>query len=91
MCGGRQKVSYSERGVALILVMLSIVVLSVLAASIVFSARSETYASYNYRTSLQADYAAKAGLQKAINFFNSDNYVAVPPDDSSAKYDVAVY
>ena len=37
----------SQRGVALILVMLAIVVLSVLAASIVFSARSETYASYN--------------------------------------------
>lgn len=92
MHGARQsEVRNSEKGIALILVMLAIVVLSVLAASIVFSARSETYASYNYRTSLQADYAAKAGLQKAINFFNSDRYVAVPPSDANAKYDVAVY
>jgi len=87
----RSGVHNSEKGVALILVMLAIVVLSVLAASIVFSARSETYASYNYRTSLQADYAAKAGLQRAINYFNSDNYVPVPPDDASSKYDVAAY
>ena len=92
MNGARQnKRQNAPKGVALILVMLSIVVLSVLAASIVFSARSETYASYNYRTSLQADYVAKAGLQKAINFFNSDKYKAVPPADSNAKYSVSAY
>ncbi|MBI4165521.1 MAG: hypothetical protein HY508_07290 [Acidobacteria bacterium] len=92
MLGARRSGNYnSQKGVALILVMLSIVVLSVLAASIVFSARSETYASYNYRTSLQADYAAKAGLQKAINFFNSDKYVPVPPGDAITKYDAAAY
>jgi hypothetical protein len=78
-------------GVALILVMLAIVVLSVLAASIVFSARSETYASYNYRTSTQADYVAKAGLQKAINFFNSDRYVPVAPANATTNYDVSQY
>jgi Tfp pilus assembly protein PilX len=87
----RSAYSNSERGVALILVMLCIVVLSVLAASIVFSARSETFASYNYRTSLQADYVAKAGLQKAINYFNSSKYVPVPPDDATTRYGVAAY
>jgi len=90
MNGARQREN-SSKGVALILVMLAIVVLSVLAASIVFSARSETYASYNYRTSLQADYVAKAGLQRAINFFDSDKYVPVPPDDSKDKYAVSAY
>jgi len=87
----RPQVNESTNGVALILVMLAIVVLTVLAASIVFSARSETFASYNYRTSTQADYVAKAGLQKAINFFNSDKYVAVSPADAPAIYDVSQY
>jgi len=78
-------------GVALILVMLAILVLSVLAASIVFSARSEAFASYNYRISTQADYVAKSGLQKALNFFNSDKYKPVAPPDATTYYDVSQY
>ncbi len=87
----QRKLKRTPDGVALILVMLSIVVLSVLAASIVFSARSETFASYNYRISTQADYVAKAGLQKAINFFNSNKYKPVDPSAASATYDVSQY
>jgi Tfp pilus assembly protein PilX len=81
----------APRGVALILVMLAILVLSVLAASIIFSARSETFASYNYRISTQADYVAKAGLQKALNFFNSDRYKAVNPSNPGTTYEVSEY
>ncbi|MBZ5515324.1 MAG: hypothetical protein LAN62_10910 [Acidobacteriia bacterium] len=81
----------APRGVALILVMLAILVLSVLAASIVFSARSETFASYNYRISTQADYVAKAGLQKALNFFNSDQYKAVDPSTPNTTYRTSQY
>ena len=87
----REKVEPPPRGVALILVMLAILVLSVLAAAIIFSARSETFASYNYRISTQADYVAKAGLQKALNFFNSDQYKAVDPTDPGASYQVSQY
>jgi Tfp pilus assembly protein PilX len=87
----RQNVKVAPRGVALILVMLAILVLSVLAASIVFSARSETFASYNYRISTQADYVAKAGLQKALNFFNSDKYKAVDPSTPGTTYQVSQY
>ncbi len=83
--------SRAPAGVALILVMLAILVLSVLAASIVFSARSEAFASYNYRISTQADYVAKAGLQKAVNFFNSDKYTPVAPPDATTYYDVSQY
>lgn len=87
----RKNVEPAPPGVALILVMLAILVLSVLAASIVFSARSETFASYNYRISTQADYVAKAGLQKALNFFNSDKYKAVDPSSPGATYQVSEY
>jgi Tfp pilus assembly protein PilX len=85
------KTQASSAGVALILVMLTIVVLSVLAASIVFSARSEAYASYNYRISTQADYTAKAGLQKALNFFNSNKYKAVDPSAAQTTYNLSQY
>lgn len=87
----RQFDSKAPAGVALILVMLAILVLSVLAASIVFSARSEAFASYNYRISMQADYVAKSGLQKAVNFFNSDKYKPVVPGDATTYYDVSQY
>jgi Tfp pilus assembly protein PilX len=86
-----RKTQASSAGVALILVMLTIVVLSVLAASIVFSARSEAYASYNYRISTQADYTAKAGLQKALNFFNSNKYKAVDPSGAETTYNLRQY
>jgi len=48
-----------DRGVALILVMLSLLVLSVLTAAIIFTARAEIFASYNYKLDTQADYLAK--------------------------------
>ena len=86
-----KRVEPASSGVALILVMLAILVLSVLAASIVFSARSETFASYNYRISTQADYVAKAGLQKSLNFFNSDKYKAVNPSNPSTTYQASQY
>ena len=34
---------------------------------------------------------AKAGLQKAINYFNSDKYKAVAPNDATATYQVSPY
>ena len=68
-----------DSGVALILVLLSLLVLTTLAAAMVFSARSETLASYNYRIGTQAEYVALAGVQKALNFFNSSRYVPLSP------------
>jgi hypothetical protein len=71
--------------------MLAIFVLSVLAASIVLTSRSETFASYNYRIAMEADYVAKAGLQKAINYFNSDKYKPVPVESAASIYEVHPY
>ncbi len=69
-----------EAGVALILVMLAILVLTTLAAAMVFSARAETLASYNFRIGTQAEYAARAGIQKALNFFNNNTlYASLSP------------
>ena len=77
-----------ERGIALILVLLAMLVLSVLAAAIVFTARSETFASYNYKLDTQADYLAKAGIQRAINWFRSSHYRAVSESEANTYYTV---
>lgn len=75
-----------ERGIALILVLLAMLVLSVLAAAIVFTARSETLASYNYKLDTQADYLAKAGIQRAVNWFRSTHYRAVTESEANTYY-----
>ena len=80
-----------DSGVALILVLLAILVLTTLAAAMVFSARSETLASYNYRVGTQAEYVALAGVQRALNFFNSSSYSPVPPAASTTYYAASTY
>jgi len=82
-----------DSGVALILVLLSLLVLTTLAAAMVFSARSETLASYNYRIGTQAEYVALAGVQKALNFFNSSRYVPLSPPNAAlgTYYTVSTY
>ncbi len=77
-----------ERGIALILVLLALLVLSVLAAAIVFTARSETFASYNYKLGTQSDYLAKAGIQRAINWFRSTHYRALSQSEANTDYAV---
>src|SRR5260370_21287767 len=76
------------RGIALILVLLLMLVFSTLAATLVFTARSETFASYSYRLDTQADYIAKAGIQSGINWFRSNHYKAVPNFQATTYYNV---
>lgn len=78
----------TERGISLILVMLSMTVLSVLAATIVFTANSETFASHSYRLDTEADYVAKAGIQQALNWFRSSHYLAVQQGQAPTYYNV---
>jgi hypothetical protein len=81
---GRRRTAAGDKcvgaqGVALILVMLAMLILSVLAATIVFTARAETFASQNYKLDTQADYLAKAGIQRAVNWLRSTHYQPVRP------------
>jgi|SRR5579875_3506991 len=79
---------HGERGIALILTMLAVLVLSILVAGMVFSSRSETFASYNYKLNTQADYLAKAGIQEALAWFRSQSYQAVSESQASSYYQV---
>jgi Tfp pilus assembly protein PilX len=58
----------NEKGVALILVMILLLVLSVMAVSLLFIGQSETWASMNYRMMTQARYGAEAGINQAANY-----------------------
>ena len=57
-----------EKGAALIFAMVLILVLSVMAASLMFISQSETWSSLNYRLMTQARYGAEAGLHAAANY-----------------------
>src|SRR6201984_2848152 len=61
----------NEKGVALILVMILLLVLSVMAVSLLFVGQSETWASMNYRMMTQARYGAEAGVNQAANYIQN--------------------
>ena len=79
----------SERGVALVLAMFMVLMVSVLGASLVTVGRSQTMASLNYRTMSQARYAAESGLHSAVNHL-LNSYVAPGEDvaDAMGGYDI---
>jgi Tfp pilus assembly protein PilX len=68
----------NERGIALVLALFLISTLSVLGASLMFLAQTETYASMNYRMMSQTRYGAEAGVQKASNFLLDPAQYATP-------------
>jgi hypothetical protein len=57
-----------ERGTALIVSMLLMTTLSLIGASLMFLAQTETASSISYRTMSQARYGAESGAHKAINY-----------------------
>ena len=65
-----------QNGVALILAMLVLLVLSTIGAALVFVTQTEIWSSANYRTMLQARYAAEAGAQSTVNWLT---YTFTPP------------
>src|SRR5712692_7777939 len=63
-----------ERGVALILALILVLVLSVMAVSLMFLSQTETWSSMSYRIMSQARGGAEAGVNKAANFLMSTGY-----------------
>jgi Tfp pilus assembly protein PilX len=80
-----------QQGVALIFAMIFVLVLSIMAASLMFLSQSETWASMNYRLMTQSRYGAEAGLHAAANYLMT-SYTApgMPGGDAVAGYNVAV-
>jgi Tfp pilus assembly protein PilX len=66
----------SESGIALIFALLAIMVLGLLAATVLFTSRSQTWTAINYRMTTQSRYAAEAGIQRTMNWLSSSSYTA---------------
>ncbi len=81
----------SERGIALVLSLFLMMAMSVIAASVMFIAQTETYGTMNYRMMSQARYAAESGVHKAVNYLLND-YNSVKPKTASdlALFDMTV-
>lgn len=58
----------NEKGVALILTMILLLILSVMAVSLLFVGQAETWSSMNYKMMTQARYGAEAGINQAANY-----------------------
>ena len=56
-----------ERGIAMIVVLFMVLILSVLGSSLMFVSRTETMSSLNYKTMSQARYGAESGVHDAVN------------------------
>jgi len=83
----QSKRNASEKGSALIFALLAILVLTVLAATVMFTSQSQTWTSLNYRQTAQARYVAEAGVQATINWLaNSTGSNAYPSPTLSSSY-----
>jgi hypothetical protein len=56
-----------ERGIAMIVALFMVLILSVLGSSLVFVSRTETLSSLSYKTMSQTRYAAESGVHRAAN------------------------
>jgi len=67
-----------ERGIAMIIAILSLLVLSTLGAAIIFMTQNEIWTSANYKLVTQSRYAAEAGLQTSVNWLVNSYPIPAP-------------
>ncbi len=60
-----------ESGVALVMALICLLVISTLAVGVLYSTQSEVWTTSNYRSTTQARYIAEAGAQQALNYLQS--------------------
>jgi len=84
----RRRTTHDERGTALVVSMLLIMVLSVLSASMMFLAQTETASSASYRLMSQARYGAESGVHKTINYLTNTYVLPGTVADPLANYDL---
>lgn len=68
----------NERGASLIIALITLTIISLLVAGVIFVSRTETTTTANYTQLAQARYAAEAGVQSTINWL-ANSYT--PPTD----------
>lgn len=68
-----------ERGIAIVIALFMTMMVSALAASMAYVARTETLSSQSYTTMAHARYGAESGLAAATNYLLSTPYANVAP------------
>ncbi len=63
-----QKIQYRESGIALVMALLTLFVLSLAVAGMVISSQQEVWTTSNFRATTQARYVAEAGVQAALQY-----------------------
>jgi Tfp pilus assembly protein PilX len=81
-------IAKNEKGVALILTLILLLILSVMAISLLFMGQAETWSSMNYRMMTQARYGAEAGINQAANYIQFT--YAAPTTAQMASFNTAV-
>ena len=82
-----------ERGIALVIALFMTMMVSALAASMAYVARTETLSSQSYTTMAHARYGAESGLAAATNYLLSTPYAVTAPGtgaDPLTNYDTNV-
>ncbi len=64
-----------ESGVALIIALICLFVMSTLAVGVLYSTQSEVWTTSNYRAVTQARYIAEAGAQQALNYLQTQSTI----------------
>src|SRR5260370_13108750 len=84
----------TEKGPAMLFDIILVLVLSVMAASMMFLSKSETWASMNYRLMTQARYGAEAGIHATANYLMTNYAPPAPtagnPPPMPAGYNITV-
>src|SRR5262249_9328027 len=78
-----------ESGIAIIVALLVLLILSVMAAGVMFNTQTEIWTSSNFRSVTQARYVAEAGAQQAGNWLM--NTYAVPNFAADNKWNLNVF
>ena len=82
-----------ERGIALVIALFMTMMVSALAASMAYVARTETLSSQSYTTMAHARYGAESGLAAAAHYLLSTPYALTAPGtglDPLTNYDASV-
>jgi hypothetical protein len=71
-----------QRGMAIIIAMFMVLIVSALGAAMVHVARTETLSSSSYTSMSQARYAAESGVAAAANYLLSSAYANLAPSET---------
>src|SRR6187549_2148217 len=82
--------SAGDEGIAMVLSLLFMLLLSALGTAVLVLARSETLSSVNYRMMSQARFGAESGVHKAANFLINTYTQPGTGSDPMSNYNTAV-